>query len=93
MDLKKGEFYLGKKTGGEDAPEEPLIYDSADLTTHGVIVGMTGHIPTLRRALDGIGQSENATHLPAAIALDAADLVEERAQDPRVGIAHAGEDI
>ena len=42
MDLKKGEFYLGKKTGGEDAPEEPLIYDSADLTTHGVIVGMTG---------------------------------------------------
>ncbi len=44
MDLEKGEFYLGSiidvATG--EAGDERLIYDSADLTTHGVIVGMTG---------------------------------------------------
>ncbi|QEG41411.1 VWA domain-containing protein [Roseimaritima ulvae] len=34
-----------------------------------VMVGMTGHIPTLRRALDAIPQSENATHLQPAIEL------------------------
>ncbi len=42
MDLNKGDFYLGKKISGDSATEEPLVYDSADLTTHGVIVGMTG---------------------------------------------------
>lgn len=38
MDLKPGEFYIGR--AGE--PEEPFTYDSDTLTTHGVIVGMTG---------------------------------------------------
>ena len=33
---KLGVFYLGKHD------DEPLLYDSKDLTTHGVIVGMTG---------------------------------------------------
>ena len=39
MDLGAGHLYIGIK-GGE--PPEPLLYDSATLTTHGVIVGMTG---------------------------------------------------
>jgi hypothetical protein len=44
MELDKGQFFLGglidpttsKPTG------EPLVFDSSDFTTHGVIVGMTG---------------------------------------------------
>jgi hypothetical protein len=40
---KLGVFYLGKRAG-PDAPAEPelILYDSKDLTTHAVIVGMTG---------------------------------------------------
>ncbi|PQO41141.1 VWA domain-containing protein [Blastopirellula marina] len=34
-----------------------------------VVVGLTGHIPTLRRALDGIHVSDAATHLDRAIEL------------------------
>lgn len=35
-----GAFYLGRREG---APaDEPLLYDSRDLTTHGVCIGMTG---------------------------------------------------
>ncbi len=43
-DLEKlGVFYLGRQAG-PDAPRdpEPVLYDARDLTTHGVIVGMTG---------------------------------------------------
>jgi uncharacterized protein DUF87 len=36
---KLGVFYLGRVEGGAD---EPLLYDAKDLTTHAVIVGMTG---------------------------------------------------
>ena len=41
---KLGAFYLGR---GYDAAkdalaDEPLMYDSRDLTTHAVCVGMTG---------------------------------------------------
>jgi len=40
---KLGVFYLGKRVGPEaGASPEPLLYDSKDLTTHGVILGMTG---------------------------------------------------
>jgi DNA helicase HerA-like ATPase len=41
---KLGEFYLGRLRAGEQAPatEELLLYDSKDLTTHAVCVGMTG---------------------------------------------------
>ena len=40
MDFEKlGVFYLGKVEGGA---REPLLYDAKDLTTHAVIVGMTG---------------------------------------------------
>lgn len=41
MDYEKlGAFYLGRGLG-DDAPT-PLLYDSKDLTTHAVCVGMTG---------------------------------------------------
>ena len=41
---KLGQFYLGRETNretGEGSPD-PLLYDSRDLTTHAVVVGMTG---------------------------------------------------
>ena len=34
------DLYIGGRTGAD--PVEPVMFDSADLTTHGVIVGMTG---------------------------------------------------
>ncbi len=37
---KVGVFYLGKRANSE--PAELLLYDSKDLTTHAVIIGMTG---------------------------------------------------
>jgi hypothetical protein len=42
---KLGAFYLGRRfdlSAGHTADEEPILYDAKDLTTHGVIVGMTG---------------------------------------------------
>ncbi|MGH8950903.1 MAG: ATP-binding protein [Acidimicrobiia bacterium] len=39
MDIEQGRFFIGQETGDGG---EPVIYDGADLTTHGVIVGMTG---------------------------------------------------
>ena len=44
MNLPAGKFYLGKQYDLAKAKliENPVIYDPADLTTHGVIVGMTG---------------------------------------------------
>jgi len=39
MDTEKGYLFIGHRT---DGAREPVIYDSADFTTHGVIVGMTG---------------------------------------------------
>ncbi|MEX1249208.1 MAG: DUF87 domain-containing protein, partial [Acidimicrobiia bacterium] len=43
MDLDKGTYYLGSliEAHGEGGGE-PLLFDSSNLTTHGVIVGMTG---------------------------------------------------
>jgi len=38
IDTPSGHYYLGKNSGDSD----PLFLKSADLTTHGVIVGMTG---------------------------------------------------
>jgi hypothetical protein len=38
MDLDKGDLYIGRDTGSD----EPVIYEADNLTTHGVIVGMTG---------------------------------------------------
>ena len=37
-----GNFYLGANLDSEGKRGEPLHYEAADLTTHGVIVGMTG---------------------------------------------------
>jgi hypothetical protein len=41
---KLGVFYLGKEKSiaGRESDEELLLYDSKDLTTHAVVVGMTG---------------------------------------------------
>lgn len=38
MDLSKGDLYIGRDVDSD----EPVIYGANDLTTHGVIVGMTG---------------------------------------------------
>ena len=38
-------FYLGREydlASGQVIPEKPVMYDARDLTTHGVVVGMTG---------------------------------------------------
>ncbi len=39
-----GKFYIGRKydPGKQETTDEPTLYDPADLTTHGVVVGMTG---------------------------------------------------
>ncbi len=42
MDDKKGRFYLGGLLDQSGERGEALLYDSDELTTHGVIVGMTG---------------------------------------------------
>jgi len=41
---KLGAFYLGRRwdAAGQQTVGEPLLYDSKDLTTHAVCVGMTG---------------------------------------------------
>jgi hypothetical protein len=41
MDVEKGQLYIGSKPG-EGTEVSPVLLDSSDLTTHGVIVGMTG---------------------------------------------------
>jgi hypothetical protein len=39
-----GKFYIGRQydPGKQETTDEPTLYDPADLTTHGVVVGMTG---------------------------------------------------
>lgn len=39
---KLGAFYLGRPVGDGGTATGPVLYDSADLTTHAVIIGMTG---------------------------------------------------
>ncbi|MFN8709489.1 MAG: ATP-binding protein, partial [Planctomyces sp.] len=42
---KLGQFYLGRVhdlTSDKTAPDQPILYDARDLTTHAVCVGMTG---------------------------------------------------
>lgn len=40
---KLGAFYLGREIGAEEAERgDPLLYEARDLTTHAVVVGMTG---------------------------------------------------
>ncbi len=66
---KLGAFYLGKRYDGEadKLTEELVLYDSKDLTTHAVIIGMTGSGKTGL----GIGILEEAAldHVPV-IAID-----------------------
>lgn len=58
---KLGAFYLGRVQHGSQPTQAPLLYDSKDLTTHGLVVGMTGSGKTglsvvllEEAALDGI---------------------------------------
>lgn len=55
---KLGAFYLGKRVDSEDhsLTDELVLYDSKDLTTHAVIIGMTGSGKTGL----GIGMIEEA---------------------------------
>lgn len=66
---KLGAFFLGKRADGEDGKQadELVLYDSKDLTTHAVIIGMTGSGKTGL----GIGMLEEAAldHIPI-IAID-----------------------
>lgn len=39
---KLGAFYLGREASGGEGAAVPVLYDARDLTTHAVIVGMTG---------------------------------------------------
>ncbi len=58
---KLGAFYLGKRfdTEADRLTEELVLYDAKDLTTHAVIIGMTGsglpgcHIRRTRPAVSG----------------------------------------
>jgi DNA helicase HerA-like ATPase len=70
LDFEKlGAFYLGKRydTDTEKLTEDLVLYDSKDLTTHAVIIGMTGSGKTGL----GIGMLEEAAldHIPV-IAID-----------------------
>lgn len=66
---KLGAFYLGKRydTDTQKLSEDLVLYDSKDLTTHAVIIGMTGSGKTGL----GIGMLEEAAldHIPV-IAID-----------------------
>jgi hypothetical protein len=43
VDVEKGRFYLGETIGADgERTGDPVLYKSDHLTTHGVIVGMTG---------------------------------------------------
>ena len=72
---KLGVFYLGKRyeAQGGKLGDEPVLYDSRDLTTHAVIIGMTGSGKT------GLGidlLEEAAIDKVPVIALD--DLIRQR---------------
>jgi len=73
---KLGAFYLGRPydaARGETAPE-PLLYDSRDLLTHAVAVGMTGSGKT--GLLIGLLEEAAIDHIPALVIDPKGDLAD-----------------
>jgi hypothetical protein len=73
---KLGAFYLGRPydaARGEAAPE-PLLYDSRDLLTHAVAVGMTGSGKT--GLLIGLLEEAAIDHIPALVIDPKGDLAD-----------------
>ena len=81
MDYEKlGAFYLGREVDPDSGQvsDIPLLYDSRDLTTHGVIIGMTGSGKTglcisliEEAAIDGVPailiDPKGTPHLPGEV--------------------------
>jgi len=64
---KLGAFYLGKNydVDARQLQESLVLYDSKDLTTHGVIIGMTGSGKTgLGRAQGNQGEAQDHRYEP-----------------------------
>ena len=76
MDFEKlGLFYLGREVDPNTRTrgDVPLLYDSSDLVTHGVIVGMTGSGKTglgidliEEAAIDGIPAIGQFSRMPSS---------------------------
>ena len=80
-----GVFYLGKALGsaaGASSPGQPLLYDSRDLVTHAVCVGMTGSGKTGL----GVGLIEEAAidGIPALVVDPKGDLTNLLLTFPRL---------
>jgi hypothetical protein len=71
---KLGAFYLGRPydAAGKEAQATPLLYDSRDLLTHAVCVGMTGSGKT--GLLIGLLEEAAIDHIPALVIDPKGDL-------------------
>ena len=65
---KLGSFYIGKRVdmGSGDTTDELVLYDSKDLTTHAVIIGMTGSGKTGPLAVLPLSAAASIPHLAGA---------------------------
>ena len=71
-----GEFYLGGEViAGTEPAANPLLYDAADLTTHAVIIGMTGSGKTADLAALATPLPAELTIEPLTLALSKSNVV------------------